>query len=42
MSRTNTVGASVSATDDEYVLAMGGDAVILTKLDAGEYAVLLR
>lgn len=37
----DAVGACVAATDDEYVLSLGGDALFLRELDACEYAVLL-
>ena len=41
MGGADAVGAGVAAADDEDVLVVGGDAVGLRELDAGEDAVLL-
>ena len=38
----DAVGARVAATNDEDVLAVGGDALILCKLHACQHTVLLR
>ena len=38
----DAVGTSVTTTDDQHVLALGGDAFVLGELHACEDAVLLR
>jgi hypothetical protein len=41
MSRTDAVGTSVAATYHQHVFPLGSDALILTKLNACQHAVLL-
>ena len=42
MGGADAVGAGVATTNDQHILAAGGDALGLWELDAGEDAVLLR
>ena len=42
MSRSDAVGARVAATDNENILALGGNALLVGESHAGQHTVLLR
>ena len=41
MCSSDTVRTSIATTDDEYILTLGGNALILRELHTSQHAILL-
>ena len=42
MGCTNTVGACITATDDQHVFSLGSNALVFREFHTSQHAVLLR